>query len=210
VGDSLYVLGGANRSGFVASIERCNVEEGKYARVGKLQTECILSSTAIVGENILVFGGLRGVCFFSHTKSVQCFDTVTHTTTEICSLPQGQGGYTKSVGCEKAIFTISPWGYLLKLTQLQDGSSESHKVVLVHKIPQFYENSPRFYFCAVAGEDGKIIVLGGQGGSSVFNDFMVISSETGEVVEKLTMPFAVNGAVAGRLVVRREHLRNSL
>jgi hypothetical protein len=207
VGDSLYVLGGANQSGLVSSIERCNIEEGKYEKVGKLQKDCTLASTAVNGESILVFGGMHGNV---RTQSVQSFDTVTQTTTEICCMPHGHGGPVKSVGCDDSIFTITPVGSLLKLIRLHDGSSESHKMVQVHKIDQFYKYTPRLYFCAVAGEDGKIIVLGGQCSSCLMDDMMVISTESGEVVDKLTMPFLLNNALSGRLAVRREHLRTYL
>jgi hypothetical protein len=200
VGDSLYVLGGEH------SIEQCVVGEDAYMEVGEMEYDYSNSSAAVVGKNILFFGGSYHDWCLTDTKEVRSFDTVTHTLTVICNMPYSTSHCQSIVYEDDTVLTITSDGKILKLTRPEHGIAQCSRIAEVHA-----RDSDDFRnFCIVADDDKQMIILGYSGRDSRSSALVVVKYETGDVTEIVKMPFTITDAMMTRLDIRREHLQKAL
>jgi hypothetical protein len=200
VGDSLYVIGGRE----VTGIERCNIEVGEYVKVAELEEELMNTSAAVTGEKILLFGGLSNDC---ETSEVFSFDTVTHTMTVVCYLPSPeQFTHTHSLVCDDTILTISTEGLILKVVESQDGETRCEEIASIDE--EYYV--PYHNTCVLAEKNRKMTILGERNacGCWEFDGLMVVKVDTGEVVERMPIPFPVIEPIGFvRLAIAKEWIK---
>lgn len=87
VRSNLYVLGGYN-FGSIGNVEMYDMLTNTWHDAGQLKNAVDAASVAVYGEKIYIFGGWQG--FSEESSSIQCFDTASHTCTEIGNLPVPQ------------------------------------------------------------------------------------------------------------------------
>ncbi|KAL3877137.1 hypothetical protein ACJMK2_034888 [Sinanodonta woodiana] len=105
---ALYVLGGYDHcleegKRMIPTVEKYNIVEDKWEKVGALQVPVSSLSAAVCGEKIILFGGeMNHRC---DTNLIQCFDTVTNTCCKMGNLPI-IAKLTKSVVSGGRIFIV--------------------------------------------------------------------------------------------------------
>jgi hypothetical protein len=126
--------------------------------------------------------------------------------TVICHLPSPDQ-FMKSLICDETILIITSGGSILELITAQDGESRCQERASVELDDSFAA------MCIVAEKDMKMTVLGDRiaCGDEEFDGLFVVKCDTGEVVERIPMPYPVTDPIGlMRLAIGRQHLMYSL
>lgn len=116
VNNSIYILGGSTMSETLATIEKYDCDRDKSYVIGELSVAVSGSCTAVLGDNIYIFGGkLRDHC---HTRTVQCFNTQTNVCSIEAELPSTVAGTLgRTVTHENKIYLVYRSGEIIEFSK---------------------------------------------------------------------------------------------
>ncbi len=196
--DSIYVLGGYNRNmpagaKVLASVERYNINTGKWAAAGELPVPCEMLSAAVLGEKIFAFGGAQRNN--RNSPAIQCLDTRTGAASHVADLPFA-ARLTRTVVCDGHVFVLTTDGDVIEFSE-ESGCRTIGKI----------ENFGRVHFGAVQYR-GDVILAGGKRRNDAECDTMLsfdpLRAGADTLPHRLPFPNVVDAAV--KTQINRYHL----
>ncbi|KAL8568216.1 hypothetical protein ACOMHN_027739 [Nucella lapillus] len=197
--DSIFVIGGYNRnlpagSKVLSSVERYNINTGKWTMAGDLPVPVEMVAASVLGEKIFVFGGAQRNN--RNSPAIQCFDTRVGQATHFADLPFACR-LTRTVTCDGHIFVITTDGDVIEF-------SEEVGCRTIGKI----ENFGRVHFGAVQYR-GQVILVGGKRRNDSECDTMLgfdpLKAGAETLPDKMPFPNVVDSCV--KTVINGYHLR---
>ncbi|ESO92835.1 hypothetical protein LOTGIDRAFT_190348 [Lottia gigantea] len=199
--DSIYVLGGYNRNlpqgnKVLNTIEKYNINTGKWTMAGELPVPVEMVSAAVIGEKIFTFGGAQRNN--RNTPAIQYFDTRIGQATLFADLPFACR-LTRTVVCDGQVYIITTDGDVIEF-------SEDAGCRTVGKI----ENFGRVHFGAVQ-LCGKAIIIGGKKRNDSECETMLsfdpLRAGAETLPDKLPFPNVIDACV--KTVINSNHLRTA-
>lgn len=199
VRDSIYVIGGYNRnlpagSKVLSSVERYNINTGKWSMAGDLPIPVEMVSASVLGEKIFVFGGAQRNN--RNTPAIQSFDTRIGQATHFSDLPFACR-LTRTVVCDGHVFIITTDGDVIEFCE-EVGCRTIGKI----------ENFGRVHFGAVQFR-GQVILIGGKRRNDNECDTMLtfdpLRAGAETLPDKMPFPNVIDSCV--KTVINGYHLR---